>query len=1049
MRPQLLLILAFASLSVSGANRVRADSPVDFNRDVKPILSGHCFACHGPADQKAGMRLDTFEGATAKAIAPGEPGASEMLRRVSSDDPSVRMPPPQAKKPALTAEEIDVLRRWIAAGAEYEKHWSFQPPKRPEPPRVENEEWVRNPIDRFIAARLEAEGLSPAGEADRRALGRRVSLDLTGLPPEPEVVEEFVADTQPKAYERLVEKLLASPRWGEHRARYWLDYARYGDTHGIHFDNFREMWTYRDWLIGAFNANKPFDEFTIESLAGDLLPAPTLDQRIATGFNRCNITTNEGGVIPEEYLVLYTRDRVETTSLTWMGLTAGCAVCHDHKYDPLSQREFYELAAFFNNSTQGAMDGNIPDTPPVVMVPRQQDRERWDELPGLIAAVKERIKQRRQTARPEFGQWVATATPGDALRSIPTDDLHVHAPLSGDGEQVDLSIDDARKQLRLGEKLAWREGPFGENALYLDGGHVKVSDDAGDFDADQPFSCSAWVNLSAHDGSAAIVARIDDPGAHRGWDLWLQGRRVGAHIIHDWPAGALKVLTRDQLPANEWVHVTITYDGSKQASGLRVYVNGEAAPTNTERDTLSETTRVRVPLRIGRRNQGGLLTGASVQDVRIYQRELAPRESAALAAAHASAATLAKRPDARSEDELARLCGWWLTNVDSESVAAVEQLASLERERDAIRARGGVAHVVQEKETPPEAYVLHRGEYDQRRDRVTPSTPDFLPPMPEELPRDRLGFAKWLLLPEHPLTARVTVNRCWQELFGTGLVATAGDFGVAGGTPSHPELLDWLAVEFRESGWDVKQLYRLMVTSAAYRQAAVATPEKLEKDRANRLLSRGPRFRMDAEMVRDYALAASDLLAGRIGGPSVKPYQPPGVWEAVAMQESNTRYYQRDEGDALYRRSMYTFWKRAAPPASMDIFNAPSREFCTVTRERTNTPLQALVTLNDTQFFEAARRLAECALKEASGFDQRLDYVTARLISRSFDEQERRLTQESYEKLREEFTSHPERADMAIHVGETEPDGSLDTVQLATWTTLVNELMNLDEALNK
>jgi hypothetical protein len=1046
---------------------------VEYNRDVRPILAENCFACHGPdsAARKADLRLDRHDDATkAGAITPGEPDESTLVERIFSDDPGYMMPPPKTRK-KLTAVQKELMRRWIAAGAEYQPHWSFIPPSRAHPPAVKNEAWVRNPIDRFILAKLEARGLQPAAQADRRTLARRLSLDLTGLPPEPEEVEAFVADPAPDAYERFVEHLLRSPHWGEHRGRYWLDAARYADTHGIHFDNFREMWSYREWVIGALNRNMPFDQFTIEQLAGDLLPGRTLQQQIASGFNRCNITTNEGGVIPEEYLVLYTRDRTETVSQVWLGLTAGCAVCHDHKFDDLSMHDFYSMAAFFNNTTQGAMDGNIKDTPPIVVVPRDEERPRWEQLPGELGAARERVEGRKREARPDFDAWLAAATPEVLAAAVPQQDLYLHAPLNeGQGQVACVRIDSQPLQIALAESASWQPGLTGTQALQVQGAACELAD-AAEFEKDQAFSCAAWVKLPANDSSGAICARMDNANQHRGWDFWVQRRQVGTHIINSWPGDALKVVGKAQVPANEWVHVAVSYDGSGKAAGVQVYYNGQPQELLVEADRLQNTTKTTVPFKIGQRHTSEPLSAAAIQDLRIYKRSLAASEIESLAKATRFAGILAKAAEERTDDERNEVYPWWLGTFDKPFQGLAGVVASLEQEQNAIKARGTIAHVMHERDEAAMAYLLFRGEYDKRRDPVTASTPRALPPMPEDLPRNRLGFAQWLLRPDHPLTTRVTVNRFWQEVFGTGLVKTSGDFGVAGELPSHPELLDWLAVEFRETGWDVKRFFRLLVTSATYRQAAVTTPEKLEKDPTNRLLSRGPRFRMDGEMIRDYALASSGLLIRKLGGPSVKPYQPEGVWEAVAMIGSNTRDYRRDSGESLYRRSLYTFWKRSAPPAAMEIFNAPNRETCAVRRERTNTPLQALVALNDVQFVEAARHLAERALKEGvrdqeSGASRQqtglsdqqagserpeagLDFIARRLLARSFRPDEIKLVRTGLNELLTYYRGHPDDAQKLIAMGESKPDPSLDASTLAAWTMTVNELMNLDEVLNK
>jgi hypothetical protein len=1044
-------VLTSMAVLLACPHPVHAEDRLEYNRDIRPILVEMCFACHGAdsAARMADLRLDDREAAIEHdALVPGKPDESEMIRRILSDDPDEQMPPPEIKK-TLTDRQQQTLIRWVEQGAKYELHWSLIPPERPVPPAVQDHSWIRTPIDNFILAKLERAGLAPAPEADRRTLARRVSLDLTGLPPAPELVEAFVNDASPHAYETLVDTLLDSVHWGEHRGRYWLDYARYADTHGIHFDNFREMWTYRDWVIDAFNDNMPFDQFTIENLAGDLLPEATMEQKIGSGFNRCNMTTNEGGIIDEEYLVLYARDRTVTTSLVWMGLTAECAACHSHKFDPLSQREFYELAAFFNNTTQAAKDGNIKDTPPILVVPEDEDRPRWEELPAEIADAKRHVDDRRKAARPLFEDWLTTATPDLFTDQIPTEDLHLHAPLDLQAESAAVTLDGETRELPLSDSAEREPGHLSEQAVRVSREGIAELPEAGDFDADQPFSCAAWIKLPANDGGGAIVARMDDQNDYRGWDFWIEGRRVGAHVIHKWSDDALKVVSRRQVPANKWTHVAVTYDGSKKAAGLKVYINGNPEPTNVQVDRLESTTRTDVPLKIAQRHTGAVPSGLALQDLRIYQRSLADQEVSSIGKSTEFAATLARDPEDRSEEEVNELYAWWLATLDEPYRQATGHLTKLEREQADIRERGTVAHVMQEQKEEPTAYVLYRGEYDQRREQVRAGTPEVLPPFPEEFPRNRLGFAQWLLLPDHPLTARVTVNRFWQEVFGTGIVRTAGDFGTTGELPSHPELLDWLAIEFRESGWDVKRLFKLMVMSSAYRQSAVVTDEKLQRDPDNRLLSRGPRFRMDAEMVRDYALAASGLLVPRIGGPSVKPYQPPGVWEAIAMNVSNTRSYEQGTGEDLYRRSVYTFVKRMAPPASLELFNAPNREYCIVQRDRTNTPLQALVTLNDEQFVEAARHLAQRAILSSAEFEERLRFIASQLLAREFRVEEVGIIRSSLETLSEHYEAHPEDAVNLITFGESTPEESLRPEELAAWTMLVNQLMNLDEVLNK
>jgi cytochrome c553 len=1038
--------LSFATVSAEAGERLT------YNRDIRPILADNCFRCHGPdsAARQGELRLDKFDAAAEMgAITPEKPDESELIRRIFSEDPDEVMPPPTAHK-VLSPEQKDMLREWIAQGAIYERHWSLIPPVRPALPAVNDPAWVKNPIDRFILQKLEEKGLSPADEADRWTLARRVSLDLVGLPPSPEAAEAFMRDPSPDAFERYVDGLLSSPRWGEHRGRYWLDAARYADTHGIHFDNYREMWTWREWVISAFNRNLPFDQFTIEQLAGDLLPNRTLDQQIASGFNRCNITTNEGGVIAEEYLVLYTRDRTETAAQVFLGTTAGCAVCHDHKFDPLSQREFYELAAYFNNTTQGAMDGNIKDTPPIVMVPLDRDRARWEALPTELADAQAAIEARKSESTSVFSSWLASASRETLVSLIPTDGLALHIP-NDDGPGLPLHYiraGESREQFAP-EGLVWEAGHVSAHVGRGEPGLFTIPD-SGDFDKEQPFTCSAWVKLDKTDQAGAFVARMDEEHDYRGWDLWFENGRVGSHLIHKWQEDAIKAVGKKPIKAGEWTHVAVSYDGSAKAEGLRIYVGGEAQAKDVTADSLKNTTRTEVPLKVGQRSKGQALSGLAIADVRLYERTLEAVEIRHLALA-TRAAYLAGKPEAeRSDAERTELFTWYLDSMDQPYQDLRRKSADLEAEKSAIQGRGTIAHVMQEKPEVPSAFILFRGDYDKRRDAVSPDTPDFLPPFPPELPKNRLGLAQWLLSPDQPLLARVTVNRFWQELFGTGIVKTSGDFGVAGELPSNQELLDWLAVEFRESGWDVKGLARLMVTSAAYRQSAAATQEKLDKDPQNRFLSRGPRFRMDGEAIRDSALAASGLLAPVIGGPSVRPYQPEGVWEAVAMIGSNTRDYKQDAGANLYRRSLYTFWKRSAPPASMDIFNAPSREVCTVRRERTNTPLQALVTLNDPQFVEAARRLAEEALREGGPSDnQRITWLANRVLTRPLTAEERDVLKGSLAELLSWYQAHGEEARQLIAVGESKADPALAADALAAWTLLANEMLNLDEVLNK
>jgi hypothetical protein len=1046
-------------------------SGIRFNRDIRPILSENCFACHGPdsGHRKAGLRLDRKDGLFDKrehgfAVTPGKPGDSLMIQHITASDPDQLMPPIKSGK-KLTDAQKRLLQTWVAQGADWEPLWSFVAPTRPALPAVQNEKWCRNSIDYFILARLEAEGLQPAPEADRRSLIRRVSFDLIGLPPSAQEVEEFVNDASPDAYEKVVDRLLASPHYGEHRARYWLDAARYGDTHGIHIDNYREIWPYRDWVIDAFNRNEPFDQFTIDQIAGDLRPHATIEQQIATGFNRCNITTSEGGSIPDEVAAMYAKDRVETTSTVWLGLTAGCAVCHDHKFDPIAQKEFYEFTAFFRNTTQNPLDGNVKDTPPNITVPNPRDRPQWDKLGEELADVRALRGKLQGQAGKAFAAWMN----GPGAKSLeqpfdPKDEQAVVPLIEGKGKEITAWVNGQSKPLSLSDGLKWQAGPPQAKSKALGFGpkaSLEIAD-AGDFDADEPFSLGAWVLLPRQEGSYVVASRFDEKakGAKVGWELELDNRVPAFRMIGKTAADRLEVkaINTFRLKGGTWNHIFVTYDGGRHRNSLTLYINGKLLlGEETDVKSLDGSIRNAGPMRLGSDGKRDF-HGGTIQDFRIYRRELDEEEVAIVSKWGSLRGALAAGGDEKlSGPDRAELQQVYLLRYDEPYRQAASQQAKIEADRRVIRRRSPITLVMQElPKSEPTAHVLFRGQYDQPKDEVHAETPAFLPPIPKGAPHNRMGLAMWLVDRSNPLTARVTINRYWEQLFGDGIVRTVGDFGIMGENPTHPMLLDWLAVEFESPSqpgsqrWDMKRMMKLMVMSATYRQAAIVTPEKLAKDADNRLLSRGPRFRLDAEELRDSALAASGLLVETIGGPSVRPYQPLGVWEAVAMFGSNTRFYKPDTGANLYRRSLYTFWKRSAPPASMDIFNAPSRETCTVRRERTDTPLQALVAMNDPQWVEAARVLATHALREASpSFDQRLDFVTDRVLARPFEPGEREICKRSLAAFMEAYQQQPTEAAKLITAGDSKPDPSLAPADLASWTMLASQIMNLDEALNK
>lgn len=1052
------LLTAVAVTAVSPA--VRAEDVPEYNRDILPILAENCLACHGAdsAAREADLRLDQREAALeAGAIVAGSPDDSELIARVMTDDPDLIMPPADSKK-TLTDEQKQQLAAWVSAGAEYQSHWSFITAERPAPPEVTQSDWVKNEVDQFVLQKLEEADLAPADEADANTLFRRLHLDITGLPPSPDDVAAFVTDYNSRGDDALsewIDRLMSSTAWGEHRARYWLDAARYGDTHGLHFDNYREMWPYRDWVIRSFNANQPFDQFTIEQLAGDLLPDPTDDQLIATGFQRCNITTNEGGTIDEENLAVYAADRVQTFGWVYLGLTTNCCQCHDHKFDPLTMKDYYSLAAYFRNTTQKAKDGNVKDgRGPVLVVPSEDDEPRWEMLSGEIATARAQRLARRTECRPEFEQWLASLSPEALEQRVPTDGQQIHLPLTEGEGNVVRSVCEPPQDFTAPGDVKWvADGKLGPAPVITPGSALDLGA-AGDFEVYDEFSFGAWVRTSRNNADGAIIARMDEQAAHRGWDLSQMRNSFQTHIVSQWPENAIRVeAPKEIVKPGEWHHVFVTWDGSGKANGVRMYIDGKRAQLRITNNSITEDASIRTetPLRIGQRSQEKLFKNGAVQDFRLYERMLTAGEVQALAGVVPLKVLITTPADQRTPEQQQAVLDYYLNSVDTAFMDLEKKVAVLEAEQQEIKSRSAVTHIQQERsDSAPMAYVLMRGAYDKPGDEVGAATPTALHPLSEGAPASRLGLAEWVIDPANPLTSRVTVNRFWQELFGQGLVVTPEDFGVMGAKPSHPELLDWLAVEFQQSGWDVKQFFKRILMSATYRQSAVTTADKLEKDRDNTLLSRGPRFRMDAEMVRDYALASSGLMSSKMYGPGAKPYQPGGIWDIVGLPGGNTREYKQDSGEGLYRRSLYSFWKRMAPPPNLEAFNAPSREVCTVRRERTNTPLQALVTLNDPQFVEAARMLAQRAINEAGGSESGvLDYIVQRVLCRPLTAEEQDVLMAAHQDLAAYYQATPEDAEALAAVGEAPTEDGMDAVQLATWTMVCNQVMNLDEVLCK
>ncbi len=1048
MRKPLLALLPFL-VTASFA----ADEKVEFNRDIRPIVAENCFHCHGPdpGTRKVGLRLDTEAGFFAARvdkkgkeepppILKGQPDKSPLYQRMLSKDEDEIMPPPETHK-KLLPDQIALVRRWIEQGAPWQPHWSLVSPQAATLPKTSDDTWAKQPIDRFVRAKLDAAGLKPAPEADAATIIRRVSLDVIGLPPSPALLTKHLPKDGARLSEAqlsaLIDELMALPAYGEHRARYWLDAARYADSHGLHFDAYREMWPYRDWVVKSFNRNQPFDQFTVEQLAGDLLPNPTEEQRIATGLQRCNPTTNEGGTIVEENLANYAADRVQTMGWVYLGLTTNCAQCHDHKFDPFSQKDFYSMAAFFRNTTQGGLDGNVKDgRGPVLYLPTDADKPRWTALPAEIAKGNEQVASARKLGLPLFEQWIATAKPADLDADIPSKGLIARLALN-EGSGIPAGTTAA------GTPVTWKkDGKSGPAPTFKQGSHLVVGA-AGDFSTKQAFSASAWARPDKLEGNGTIIGRMDDPKGAQGWTLFHTAKNFGVYIISKWPDDALKVVTTKNPARAAWQHVTMTYDGSGKAAGVKIYVDGVLAETRGEVDKLKTDTKAATPTRIGQRSQSEPFQG-DIQDVFLYARSLAPSEVATLSKLAPLRLMLAGKPNPKQKEALLE---YYLSNRHQPWKVATALVAKLTAEETMIRGRSPMTHVQEEKmDSPAMANILIRGAYENKGESVAAEIPSALGKLPADSPRNRLGLAKWIISDANPLTTRVTVNRMWQELFGTGLVKTSEDFGIMGSLPSHPELLDWLAIDFRANGWDVKRFYKQILMSATYRQAALNTPQKTEKDRDNALFSRGPRFRMDAEMLRDQALAVSGTLSPRMGGPGTKPYQPENIWEVVGV---GIQAYKPDSGENLYRRSLYNYWRRMAPPASLDLFNAPSREVSCVRRDRTNTPLQALVMLNDPQYVETSRILAQHTLQAGGDDVARLNAAALRLLSRPLKPAETAILTDSLGKLRAHYVAQPADAEALLKVGDSKSDEKLAKPELAAWTMVCSQLLNLDEVLNK
>ncbi len=1055
------------------------DTPVDFQKDVRPILSDQCFACHGPDEKarQANLRLDTREGAFADrggsaVIVAGNAADSRLYQRMSHTQNAARMPPPTADRHP-SPEQIETIRRWIDQGARWQTHWAYEPIGMNS----------GNSIDEFVRARLDERELSPAREADRRTLLRRLSFDLTGLPPDPSDLKAFLKDRSPKAFEKQVDRLLSSKHYGERMALEWLDLARYADTHGYHIDSKRDMWQWRDWVINSFNANKPFDEFTVEQIAGDLLPEPTRDQLIATGFNRNHMINFEGGAIPEEYHVEYVIDRVETVSTVWMAMTMGCARCHDHKYDPIKQREFFEFYAFFNSVDEKGLDGIMGNAAPLLPLPGHAQQQRLDELESAIRSVESDLPEERIDH--QIADWERLAR--DSIPRGSNDSLEGHYEM--EGGFADSSGKYRHGRIMRGEPL-FRNGGAGRAASFDVDTHIALNGTES-VDLSKPFTIAFWMRPSGQ-VAKPILHKMDDAISRRGLELTLtrptpipDALRTDFDMVVRLSSSsdhAIIVQTKEPLHAGRRYpgsdHVAVSYDGFGKASGITLRFDGTPAETKILADSLEGSPDVDRPFEIGAARFGGGRYTGTLDDLRIYSRVLPDAEldtinkhepiRALLSEPFVDCASILAGAPEPSEDDIygakpakavdrcearnSRLKDYYLTHAAPESERTLyARLQSLKQEKKALEKEIPTLMVMRDLEQPRETFMLGRGDYRNRTAKVTANTPAWLPAFPADAPRNRLGLARWLVSPDNPLTARVAVNRYWQMLMGQGLVKTSEDFGSQGELPTHPELLDWLASDFVTHGWDIKRLVKQIVMSETYRQDSRSTPELRDRDPENRLLARGMRSRLPAEFVRDNALAISGLLNDKIGGASVFPYQPSGIWKELAYGGVFTaQVYRPDTGADLYGRSLYTFWKRTVPPPSLGAFDAPDREKCIARRALTNTPLQALVLMNDPTYVEASRALAEKMIREGGGnAAKRIRYAYLRALAREPSAIEIDLLSQLAQVESDKYRAAPDQAEQLLAVGDSAYDERINPDELAAWTTVAGSILNFDETITK
>jgi len=1054
---------------------------IDYNLHIKPLLSDRCFACHGfdKNTRKAGLRLDTPEGAFAAlsenkgghAIVPKDVYDSEVFNRLYSEDPELIMPPPESNL-SLNDFEKALITRWIEQGAEYKPHWSFIKPENPTIPQP-NAGKVENEIDNFVLAKLETEGLSQTETASKERLIRRVSLDLTGLPPSIDEIDDFLADKSPDAYEKVVDRLLASEAYGERMALEWMDVSRYADSHGMHADGARLMWPWRDWVIDAFNENMPYDEFITWQIAGDMLPNATDKQKLATAFNRNHAMTAEGGVVEEEFRLKYVFDRANTTATAFLGLTMECAQCHDHKFDPISQKDYYALSAFYNNVRELGMTGDDGNYGPMLLLPTEQERHMIDSLDALKEDLKSASNdlKKDKTGLLDF----IAKLPDDKIVEVPK--TKAYYPIEKITETKKKKYIDNNTKTRISSEPQLVDGIKGKGLHFDDGYEVLDLEEVGKLELEEEYTTIIWVKPDVKNKIQTIISTAGAKNDFwRGWEFYLDStNHPGVKIIHSLPHNLIHIKSEESIPVGEWTQLAFTYDGTADAAGVKIFVNDQQVATNTLYNRLYKSIRtvnyynkskpINRPVRIGKAYRAftgefGIYKGA-VDEIRIFNNKLVEAEIKSLyySTLDKSIAPLKTLPTEVQEE-------YALNYKDASYQKSLNQIQKVIGERRKIVNDIPEVMVMEEMKEARDMHVLDRGMYDAPLEKVAPTTPESVLAFPEDLPRNRIGLAQWLTSKDNPLMSRVTVNRYWQLIFGKGIVDTPHDFGLQGSLPTHPKLLDWLAINFIENGWDIKKLLKTMVMSATYQQNSTLSPELKQKDPNNTFLARGPSERLPAETIRDNALAASGLLVKQIGGESVKPYQPKGLWIEKGNFSKDLLHYEPDEGDSLYRRSLYTFVRRTSPHPSMIAFDAPNRDVCTVKREKTNTPLQALVLLNDPQFVEAANVMAVRIQKEISGeisdeisgessdevsnrIEQQLSHAFRLATGRIPKTSEVKILQNMYSETLANFKNSPKKVNDLLSVGEYEIGKEYKTAETAALSIISSTLLNHDEVYTK